>query len=65
MTDKSTYKIVGQKTPRVDGQVLVKGKPVFTDDIPFSGLYVKILHSPVAHAKIHPGCGGRDGDSGG
>jgi len=52
MTDKSTYKIVGQKTPRVDGQVLVKGKPVFTDDIPFSGLYVKILHSPVAHAKI-------------
>ncbi|MFQ6677450.1 MAG: xanthine dehydrogenase family protein molybdopterin-binding subunit [Fidelibacterota bacterium] len=46
-------KIVGQKTRRVDGLGLAKGKPVFADDIPKKGfLYAKILHSPFAHAKI-------------
>ncbi len=46
-------KVVGQDTPRVDGVALVKGKPVFADDIILKDiLHVKILHSPVAHAKI-------------
>ncbi|NHZ86013.1 MAG: molybdopterin-dependent oxidoreductase [Planctomycetia bacterium] len=46
-------KIIGKKTIRVDGQSLVKGKPVFADDIKLDNpLYIKILHSPVAHAKI-------------
>lgn len=44
---------IGQKTRRVDGNALVKGKPVFADDISLPGmLYVKILRSPHAHAKI-------------
>jgi len=46
-------KVVGEKTPRVDGLALAKGKPVFADDIPKKDfLYLKILHSPVAHAQI-------------
>lgn len=46
-------KVVGQDTQRVDGQALVKGKAVFADDIKLNDvLHVKILHSPVAHARI-------------
>jgi len=46
-------KIVGQKTRRVDGLALAKGKPVFADDIPKKDfLYLKILHSPIAHGRI-------------
>lgn len=46
-------KIIGQDTQRVDGEALVRGNPVFADDIHLKNLlYVKILHSPVAHAKI-------------
>ncbi len=46
-------KIIGQDTKRVDGQALVRGNPVFADDITLKNvLHVKILHSPVAHAKI-------------
>lgn len=46
-------KIVGKKTRRVDGLALAKGKPVFADDIPKKDfLYVKILHSPIAHGRI-------------
>ena len=46
-------KTIGKKTIRVDGHSLVKGKPVFADDIKLDNpLYIKILHSPVAHAKI-------------
>lgn len=47
-------KIVGQKTRRVDGLGLAKGKPVFADDIPKKDfLYAKILHSPIAHGRIN------------
>ena len=46
-------KIVGRDTQRVDGQALVKGQPVFADDINLKDqLHVKILHSPLAHARI-------------
>ncbi len=46
-------KTIGKKTIRVDGESLVKGKPVFADDIKLDNpLYIKILHSPIAHAKI-------------
>ncbi len=46
-------KTIGKKTIRVDGESLVKGKPVFADDIKLDNpLYIKILHSTVAHAKI-------------
>ncbi len=46
-------KTIGKKTIRVDGESLVKGKPVFADDIQINDmLYIKILHSPIAHAKI-------------
>ena len=54
-TDKGGAKMrtIGKKTIRVDGHSLVKGKPVFADDIKLDNpLYIKILHSPVAHAKI-------------
>lgn len=44
---------IGKKTIRVDGQALAQGKPVFADDVQIDNLlYIKILHSPVAHAKI-------------
>lgn len=46
-------RVVGKDTRRVDGQALVKGKAVFADDINIKDmLHVKILHSPVAHARI-------------
>lgn len=46
-------KRVGQPTRRVDGQALVRGKPVFADDHALPNpLHVKILHSPHAHAVI-------------
>ncbi len=44
---------IGQKTARVDGRALAHGKPVFADDLEMRDLlYVKILHSPRAHARI-------------
>ncbi|MCH7527955.1 MAG: molybdopterin-dependent oxidoreductase [Candidatus Marinimicrobia bacterium] len=49
----SDLKYVGKKTPRVDGPPLARGKPVFTDDIDLPDLlYLKILRSPHAHARI-------------
>jgi putative selenate reductase molybdopterin-binding subunit len=44
---------VGQPEPKVDAVKLVQGKPAFTDDIEMRGMLVaKVLHSPVAHARI-------------
>ena len=46
-------KVIGKKTIRVDGRALVKGKPVFTDDVEIQNLlYLKVLRSPHAHARI-------------
>ena len=47
------YNTVGKSEPKVDAIKLVQGKPAFAADIELRGLLVgKILHSPVAHAKI-------------
>ena len=45
--------VVGRPTPKVDALALVKGKPVFTDDVELRELlYAKVLRSPHAHARI-------------
>jgi putative selenate reductase molybdopterin-binding subunit len=44
---------VGKPEQKLDAVKLVQGKPAFTDDIEHRGmLYAKVLHSPVAHARI-------------
>ncbi|MDF1500378.1 MAG: molybdopterin-dependent oxidoreductase [Anaerolineales bacterium] len=44
---------VGHPEPKVDAVKLVQGKPAFTADVELRGMLVaKILHSPVAHARI-------------
>jgi putative selenate reductase molybdopterin-binding subunit len=44
---------VGKPEPKVDAVKLVQGKPAFTADIEMRGMLVaKVLHSPVAHARI-------------
>ncbi len=46
-------KTVGKPEPKVDAVKLVQGKPAFTDDVEMRGmLTAKVLHSPVAHARI-------------
>lgn len=50
---KQEFTIVGRSEQKVDGIALVTGKPKFVTDIDLSNmLYVKILHSPYAHARI-------------
>ncbi len=45
--------IVGKPEIKVDAVKLAQGKPAFTDDIELRGmLYARVLHSPVAHARI-------------
>ncbi|MBM3127957.1 MAG: 2Fe-2S iron-sulfur cluster binding domain-containing protein [Chloroflexi bacterium] len=45
--------IVGKPEIKVDAVKLAQGKPAFTDDIELRGmLYAKVLHSPIAHARI-------------
>lgn len=44
---------VGKPVVKLDAVKLVQGKPAFTGDIEMRGmLYAKVLHSPVAHARI-------------
>lgn len=44
---------VGKPEPKVDAVKLVQGKPAFTADIEMRGMLVaKVLHSPLAHARI-------------
>ena len=50
---QSKYSTVGKPEQKVDAVKLVQGKPAFTADIEKRGmLYAKVLHSPVAHARI-------------
>ncbi|MCD6495033.1 molybdopterin-dependent oxidoreductase, partial [Candidatus Bipolaricaulota bacterium] len=50
---KRNFATVGKSELKVDGRGLVTGKPLFTTDIDLPGtLYVKILRSPHAHARI-------------
>lgn len=44
---------IGRPEPKVDAVKLAQGKPAFTADIEMRGMLVaKVLHSPVAHARI-------------
>jgi putative selenate reductase molybdopterin-binding subunit len=54
VSEKTTsWQTVGKPEPKVDAVKLVQGKPAFTADIePRGMLYAKVLHSPVAHARI-------------
>jgi len=52
MTEKE-LKVVGQSIPRRDGMGHVKGETIFVDDRKFRDmLYLKMVRSPVPHAKI-------------
>ena len=45
--------VVGKPQVKVDAQKLVRGRPVFTDDLRLEGmLYGALLTSPHAHARI-------------
>ncbi len=47
------WKVVGKPEKKVDAVKLVQGKPAYTADIEKRGLLVaKVLHSPLAHARI-------------
>ncbi|HEY71092.1 MAG TPA: molybdopterin-dependent oxidoreductase [Anaerolineae bacterium] len=44
---------VGKPAAKVDAVKLVQGKPAFTADVEMRGMLIaKVLHSPVAHARI-------------
>ena len=47
------WAIVGRPEKKVDAVKLAQGKPAFTDDLEMRGMLVaKVLHSPLAHARI-------------
>ncbi len=49
----SALRVVGAPLPRVDGRALVAGAPVYTVDLDLPDmLHGKILHSPLAHARV-------------
>ncbi len=51
--DAPRREVVGKPEPKVDAVKLAQGKPAFTADrLPDNLLYAKVLHSPVAHARI-------------
>jgi len=51
--DMATAYAIGKPQRKVDSEKLVRGRPVFTDDIKIDGmLYGALLTSPYAHARI-------------
>ena len=51
--DHPEFERIGKPDKKVDAIKLVQGKPAFTTDIELRGMLVaKVLHSPVAHARI-------------
>lgn len=47
------WKVVGKPEKKVDAIKLVQGKPAFAADMESRGmLFAKVLHSPVAHARM-------------
>ncbi len=47
------YSQIGKSVKKVDADKLVQGKPAFAADLEMRGMLIaKILHSPIAHAKI-------------
>jgi putative selenate reductase molybdopterin-binding subunit len=52
-SERETLSRVGKPDPKVDAVKLVQGKPAFTADFERRGMLIaKVLHSPVAHARI-------------
>ncbi len=52
-TEAGKFTQVGKSAVKVDAQKLVQGNPAFTTDIDLKGILIaKVLHSPVAHARI-------------
>ena len=50
---REDLRVVGKATTRVDGPALVRAEPVFVEDmVPQGALWVKVLSSPHAHARI-------------
>ncbi len=48
-----TRQTVGKPVPKVDAVKLVQGKPAFTADLEMRAMLIaKVLHSPLAHARI-------------
>jgi len=53
MTRKRVFKVVGHSVPKVDSMALALGGPLFcADNLPRGCLFVKMLRSPHAHARI-------------
>ncbi len=53
MAERPEFTVVGKGERKVDGRALVTGKPVFVADVRLPDtLYVKLLGSPHAHARI-------------
>ena len=51
--ETETWRQVGKPTIKVDAVKLVQGKPAFAADFEKRGMLVaKVLHSPIAHARI-------------
>jgi putative selenate reductase molybdopterin-binding subunit len=51
--ETKTWQRVGKPEPKVDAVKLAQGKPAFTADFEIRGMLVaKVLHSPIAHARI-------------
>ena len=49
----STKQMVGNPTPRVEGELKANGKAVYAVDVTFPGmLWGKLLRSPIASGKI-------------
>ena len=52
-TRTRAHATVGHSLPKVDGDKLVRGRPVYTDDVHPPGMLIgRILPSPHAHARI-------------
>ena len=53
MVESRDFKVVGRPHSRVDGEVKVTGRAIYTADIEFPRMiYGKILRSPLAHASL-------------
>lgn len=53
LSETTHHSVVGKPERKVDAIKLVQGKPAFTDDVEMRGmLFARVLHSPMAHAKI-------------
>jgi putative selenate reductase molybdopterin-binding subunit len=51
--ETETWSSVGKPEPKVDAVKLVQGKPAYTADFERRGMLVaRVLHSPLAHARI-------------